>query len=147
MYLSHKFSNQLLKIQITLPWKLSRLTISYSVFLRKHTFWCILIYFGSVFICRLWSFVFHYTRRVLCILFSIICCIWFGYLEFIYLFIKKIFFYIDLFLRERDRVWAREGQRERETQNPKQTPGSELLAQSPMRGLNPWTMRSWPEPK
>ena len=32
------------------------------------------------------------------------------------------------FLRDRDRVG--EGQRERETQNPKQVPGSELTAQS-----------------
>ena len=30
-----------------------------------------------------------------------------------------------------------EGQRERETQNPQQAPGSELSAQSPMRGLEP----------
>ena len=30
-----------------------------------------------------------------------------------------------------------EGQRERETKNPKQAPGSELSAQNPMRGLNP----------
>ena len=35
-----------------------------------------------------------------------------------------------------------EGQRDRETQNPKQAPGSELSAQSPMRGLNPRTVRS-----
>ena len=34
-----------------------------------------------------------------------------------------------------------EGQRERETQNPKQAPGSELSAQSPTRGLNPLTAR------
>ena len=40
-----------------------------------------------------------------------------------------------------------EGQRERETQNPKQAPGSEPSAQSPMRGLNSWTVRSSPEPK
>ena len=38
------------------------------------------------------------------------------------------------------------GQRE-ETQNPKQAPGSKLSAQSPMRGLNSETARSWPEPK
>ena len=47
------------------------------------------------------------------------------------------FFYIDLFLRDRDRAHMREGQREEETQNPKQDPGSELSAQSPTRGLNP----------
>ena len=40
-----------------------------------------------------------------------------------------------------------EGQRERETQNLKQAPGSELSAQSPTRGSNSRTMRSWPEPK
>ena len=42
---------------------------------------------------------------------------------------------------------AQVGQRERETQNLKQAPGSELSAQSPMRGSNPQTVRSWPEPK
>ena len=41
--------------------------------------------------------------------------------------------------------WDGEGQRERETQNPKQAPGSKLSAQSPMRGLNPQTVRSWSE--
>ena len=40
-----------------------------------------------------------------------------------------------------------EGQRDRETQNPKQAPGSELSAHSPTRGLNPQTARSRPEPK
>ena len=35
-----------------------------------------------------------------------------------------------------------QGQREKETQNPKQAPGSELSAQSPMRGLNSQTVRS-----
>ena len=42
--------------------------------------------------------------------------------------------------RERKRVG--EGQIERETQNLKKAPGSELSAQSPTRGLNPLTMRS-----
>ena len=40
-----------------------------------------------------------------------------------------------------------EGQRERETQNPKQAPGSELSAQSLTWGSNPWTVRSRPELK
>ena len=39
------------------------------------------------------------------------------------------------------------GQRESVTQNPKQAPGSELSAQSPMRGLNPQTARSGPDAK
>ena len=45
--------------------------------------------------------------------------------------------------RERDRipVWERAG-RERETQDPKQAPGSELSAQSPMQGTNPRGVRS-----
>ena len=47
------------------------------------------------------------------------------------------FFNVCLFVR-RDRVQAGEGQRERETQNLKQAPGSELSAQSPTRGLNSW---------
>ena len=40
-----------------------------------------------------------------------------------------------------------EGHRERETQNLKQAPGSELSAQSPTRGSNSPTVRSRPEPK
>ena len=40
-----------------------------------------------------------------------------------------------------------EGQRERETQNPKQALSSELTAQSLTRGSNSLTARSWPEPK
>ena len=35
----------------------------------------------------------------------------------------------------------------RKTQNPKRGPGSKLSAQNPMRGLNPQTVRSCPEPK
>ena len=41
---------------------------------------------------------------------------------------------------EREREKQRE--RERERQNPKQAPGSELSAQSLMRGSNPRTVRS-----
>ena len=50
----------------------------------------------------------------------------------------KYFFYVYSFLRdtERERVQEGVGQREREVQNPKQAPGSELSAQSPMQGLN-----------
>ena len=44
-------------------------------------------------------------------------------------FFKRIFFNIYLLLR--DRAQMGEGQRENETQNPKQAPGSELSAQSP----------------
>ena len=45
--------------------------------------------------------------------------------------------------RERERQsTAREGQGERETQNPKQGPGSKLSAQSPTWGSNPPTVRS-----
>ena len=47
------------------------------------------------------------------------------------------FFNARLFLRERVRV--REGHRERETQNPKEAPGSEPSAQSPTWGSNPQT--------
>ena len=49
----------------------------------------------------------------------------------------KIFLLFVHFFRERDRAQVGVGQRERETQNPKQAPGSELSAQSPMQGLNP----------
>ena len=50
------------------------------------------------------------------------------------------------FLRERKRGGAGEGQRERETQNPKQAPDSELSAQSRMQDSNSPTERWWPEP-
>ena len=79
-----------------------------------------------------------------------------------------LFFMFVLFFRERQSTsW--EGQRERETQNPKQAPGSELSTQSPSQGWNSlmvsrkWALcwqqltlcrarpqepgRSWPEPK
>ena len=56
-------------------------------------------------------------------------------------------FNVQLFLRETDRAWAGEWHRERETQNPKQAPGSELSAQSLTWGSNSSTTRSWPEPK
>ena len=57
-------------------------------------------------------------------------------------FFKKFLMFI-LFMREieTELEWG-EGQRERETQNPRQAPGSELSAQSPMQGSNPQTMRS-----
>ena len=42
-----------------------------------------------------------------------------------------------IFERERDRVQAEKGQREKETQNLKQAPHSEPSAQSPTWGLNP----------
>ena len=42
--------------------------------------------------------------------------------------------FLFIFETERDRAWAGEGQRDRETQNPKQAPGSKLSAQSPTQG-------------
>ena len=63
----------------------------------------------------------------------------------IYLFIYLFWiFNICLLLRDRKRQTM---SRERETQNPKQAPVSELSTQSPTRGSNPQTMRSWPDPK
>ena len=50
--------------------------------------------------------------------------------------------YLFIFERETDRPQAGEGERERETQNLKQAPGSELSAQSPTQGLTPGTVRS-----
>ena len=41
-----------------------------------------------------------------------------------------------IFERERDRARVGEGQRERDTQNPKEAPGSELSAQSPAGDSN-----------
>ena len=56
-------------------------------------------------------------------------------------------FLMFIYFWKRERVWLGEGQRERETLNLKQALGSELSAQSPMLGVNPWTVRSWPELK
>ena len=50
--------------------------------------------------------------------------------------------FIYFFERERETVRVGEGQRERETQNLKQAPGSELPAQSPEWGLNSRSVRS-----
>ena len=65
------------------------------------------------------------------------------------MFPEFFFFYYLIFIYFGDtgRVQAGERQRERETQNLKQAPGSKLSAQSPTWGSNPRTMRSWPEPK
>ena len=64
-------------------------------------------------------------------------------------FCTLIFFFFNFFFQrlfifgtERDRARTGEGQRERETQNRKQAPGSEPSAQSLMRGLNSRTARS-----
>ena len=54
--------------------------------------------------------------------------------------IKHFLMFIYFF--ERERQQGRWGQRERETQNPKQAPGSELSAQSPTQDLNSQTVRS-----
>ena len=61
------------------------------------------------------------------------------------------FFFLNflkcLFILERETGQVGQGQRERESQNRKQAPGSELSAQSWMRGSNSQAMRSRPEPK
>ena len=57
------------------------------------------------------------------------------------------FLNVCLFLRGRQSVSGGEAERERETQNPKQAPGSEWSAQSPTWGSNSRTARLWPEPK
>ena len=49
--------------------------------------------------------------------------------------------------QQHQEVRVGEGQRERETQNLKWAPGSELSAQSRMWGSNSWTTRSWLELK
>ena len=55
------------------------------------------------------------------------------FLFFFFNFFKCLFFESE---RERDRGQVGKGQRERETQNLKQSPGSELSAQSLMWGSN-----------
>ena len=60
---------------------------------------------------------------------------------------QAFFFFCLMFISERDRSRAGEEQRERETQNPKQAPGSESSAQNLTQGSNPQTVTSLPEPK
>ena len=57
---------------------------------------------------------------------------------FLFYFISCFFFFFNVysFLRDRDRAQVGEGQRERETQNLKQAPGSELSAQNLTWGSN-----------
>ena len=64
-------------------------------------------------------------------------------LRFTYLFFKNNFFNIYLILRERERQSSSWGgaEKERETHNLKQVPGSEQSAQSPTWGSNPQTAR------
>ena len=57
-------------------------------------------------------------------------------------FFFNVFYFI--FGTERDRAWTGEGQREKETQNRKQAPGSEPSARSRTRDSNSRTVRSWP---
>ena len=59
-------------------------------------------------------------------------------------FFKFFFHRLFIFGTERDRVWTGEGQRERETQNRKQAPGSEPSVQSLTQGSNSRTARLWP---
>ena len=65
---------------------------------------------------------------------------------FIFFIKKKFVFNLHFWERQRQDVSGL-GQREREAQNLKQAPGSELSAQSLTRGLNSQTVRSWPESK
>ena len=66
------------------------------------------------------------------------------YPDFLFFLLFLMFIYFE---GERDRVRAGEGQRDRETQNPKKAPGSELSAQGLMLDSNSQTVRSRPEPK
>ena len=62
--------------------------------------------------------------------------------------LKKVLMFIYFWEIGRDRTRTRKGQRGRHRiQSRLQTPGSELSAQSLMRGSNSQTARSWPEPK
>ena len=49
---------------------------------------------------------------------------------------RSFIYFFNLFLREKETECEQGKGKERETQNPKQAPGSELSAQSLMRGLN-----------
>ena len=65
----------------------------------------------------------------------------------LFFYLKNIFLtFIYFWETDRDRAGVGEGQRENETQNLKQAPGSELSAQSPMWGSNSQTeIMTWAE--
>ena len=71
---------------------------------------------------------------------------WLGGVLISFFFFFEFFFqrFLFIFGTERDRAWTGDGQRERETQNRKQAPGSEPSAQSLTWGSNSRTTRSWP---
>ena len=57
-------------------------------------------------------------------------------------------FFFNIYSFLGDRAWAgRDRERQREQENLKQAPGSELSSQSLIWGFNSWTVRSWPELK
>jgi len=59
----------------------------------------------------------------------------------------KIFLVIDLFAREKTREWERarkQGERQGERENPQ---ADSPLSKEPDAGLDPRTLRSWPELK
>ena len=62
--------------------------------------------------------------------------------KMVYLFYFAFFLTFIIFERERDRAQPGKGQTERETQNLKQAPGSELSAQSLKWGSNSQAVRS-----
>ena len=69
------------------------------------------------------------------------CSSWGGWMMcFFFFFLFKCLFIFKR-VKERQSISGR-GQREREPQNQKQAPGSELSAQSPTRDSNPQTARS-----
>ena len=93
-----------------------------------------------MFVSHLDIFIGKVPVRVFCSFLNWIIC--FLGVELIKFFSLFFFFYTYLLLIERDRAQVGEGQREKETQNPNQAPGSELSAQSLMRGSNSQTVRS-----
>ena len=90
----------------------------------------IFIQFGIVFLSHYWSHVCFCSCQHIGV-FSI----------FLVLF---VFNFLNFYSFLRESEWG--GQREGDTES-KEGSGSELSAQTPMRGLNPWTVRSWPELK
>ena len=66
------------------------------------------------------------------------------FLSFFFFFFN---FNVYLFLRERESTSGGGSEREGDTESEEQTAGPEPSAQSPMRGSNSQTVRSWPELK
>ena len=121
-------------------------TLLHNIILKHFDIW-ILKCFSKFKKIEFWSLFPFNLEGILIIVLHTRAVIWLHSISYFRFFLLRFFKCLFIFKSQRDRAWVGEGQRERETQNLKQDPGSEPLAQRPMWGSNPWTVRSWPDLK